>query len=58
MLRFGWQGPNTDPVLQMISYSMNDTMKRLTLATIVFLPLTFLTGYFVRSLQFVQSSLS
>jgi hypothetical protein len=58
MSRFGWQGLNADPVLQMISYSMNDTMKRLTLATIVFLPLTFLTGYFVRSLQFVQSSLS
>jgi len=30
----------------MISNDMNDVMRRLTLATIIFLPLTLLTGYF------------
>jgi hypothetical protein len=31
----------------MASYDMNQTMRSLTLVTIIFFPLTLLTGYFV-----------
>ncbi|KAJ3506540.1 hypothetical protein NMY22_g17217 [Coprinellus aureogranulatus] len=35
-----------DYTFNLASYEMNETMRRLTLATIIFLPLTLLTGYF------------
>lgn len=35
-----------DYTFNMKSYEMNETMRRLTMATIIFLPLTLLTGYF------------
>ncbi|KAL0952003.1 hypothetical protein HGRIS_008654 [Hohenbuehelia grisea] len=35
-----------DYTFNMASYEMNEVMRRLTLATIIFLPLTLLTGYF------------
>ncbi|KAF8915014.1 hypothetical protein CPB85DRAFT_1454173 [Mucidula mucida] len=35
-----------DYTFNMTSYGMNEDMRRLTLATIIFLPLTLLTGYF------------
>lgn len=35
-----------DYTFNMASYEMNEIMRRLTLATIIFLPMTLLTGYF------------
>lgn len=35
-----------DYTFNLASYEMNEVMRRLTLATIIFLPLTFLSGYF------------
>ncbi|KAI0307650.1 hypothetical protein B0F90DRAFT_1675796 [Multifurca ochricompacta] len=41
-----------DYTFNVASYEMNEVMHRLTLCTIVFLPLTLLTGYFVSLLLF------
>ncbi|KAF4573548.1 CorA metal ion transporter (MIT) family protein [Pleurotus pulmonarius] len=42
-----------DYTFNMASYEMNEVMRRLTLATIIFLPLTLLTGYFGMNFEFM-----
>ena len=42
----------------MSSYSLNDAMRQLTVVTVVFLPLTLLTGYFVRHFYVRYSSIT
>ncbi|KAF6754206.1 magnesium transporter [Ephemerocybe angulata] len=44
-----------DYTFNLASYEMNEVMRRLTLATIIFLPLTLLTGYFGMNFNWMWS---
>ncbi|KAH9951017.1 hypothetical protein B0H21DRAFT_818847 [Amylocystis lapponica] len=45
-----------DYTFNMVSYQMNDSMRKLTLVTVTILPLTFLTGYFGMNFQGMWST--
>jgi magnesium transporter len=46
-------GGSLDAYMSMVSNRLNDVMKQLTIIATVFLPLTFLTGFFGQNLGFL-----
>ncbi|KAJ7635160.1 magnesium transporter [Roridomyces roridus] len=46
-----------DYTFNMTSYELNEVMRRLMLVTVIFLPLTFLTGYFGMNFAFMWTTL-